>query len=259
MAEKNDKGGEKPQEKKGAHGFNKSAQSPAEEKPMHKGRPQAPMKAVISASGKEVRGIVRLAGCDLRGSLPLRRAITSVKGIGINLGKVVSEIACQQLGMNDTTMIGELSEQEVDKLENIMRNPAEFGVPVRMLNRQKDLFTGNNLHYISSDLVYVVRQDVDHEKDAYTWRGYRHTYGQKVRGQRTRSTGRTGMTVGVLRKAVLAKAGESAAAVTGAAAQAAGAKAPSGAPGAKAPAGTAPKAPVAAPKAAAPAKKEEKK
>ena len=258
MAEKNDKGGEKPQDKKGAHNFNRSAAAP-EEKPMNKGRPPAPMKAVISASGKEVRGIVRLAGCDLRGSLPIRRAITSVKGIGINLGKVVSEIACQQLGMNDTTMIGELSEQEVDKLEHIMKNPTEFGVPVRMLNRQKDLFTGNNLHYISSDLVYVVRQDVDHEKDAYTWRGYRHTYGQKVRGQRTRSTGRTGMTVGVLRKAVLAKAGESAAAVTGAAAQAAGAKAPSGAPGAKAPAGTAPKAPVAAPKAAAPAKKEEKK
>jgi len=249
MAEKNDKGGEKPQEKKGAHNFNRSASAP-EEKPMHKGRPQAPMKAIVSASGKEVRGIVRLAGCDLRGSLPLRRAITSVKGIGINLGKVVSEIACQQLGMNDTTMIGELSEQEVDKLEHIMRNPTEFGIPVRMLNRQKDLFTGNNLHYISSDLTYIVRQDVDHEKDAYTWRGYRHTYGQKVRGQRTRSTGRTGMTVGVLRKAVLAKAGESAAAATGAAAQAAGAKAPAGA---------APKAPAAAPKAAAPAKKEEKK
>jgi len=258
MAEKNEKGGEKPQEKKGAHSFNRSASAP-EEKPVYK-KPQAPMKAVISATGKEVRGIVRLAGCDLRGSLPLSRAITSVKGIGINLGKVVSEIACQQLSMNDKTMIGELSEQEVDKLEHIMRNPTEYGVPVRMLNRQKDLFTGNNVHYISSDLVYVTRQDMDHEKDAYTWRGYRHTYGQKVRGQRTRTTGRTGMTVGVLRKAVLAKAGEAAAAATGAAAQAAGAKAPAGAaPGAKAPAGMAPKAPAAAPKAAAPAKKEEKK
>ncbi|MFA6214764.1 MAG: 30S ribosomal protein S13 [Candidatus Micrarchaeia archaeon] len=260
MAEKsNEKGADKPQEKKGAHSFNRSSQAASEEKPMHKGRPQqAPQKAVISASGKEVRGIVRLAGCDLRGSLPLRRAITSVKGIGINLGGVISGIACQHLGMNDKTMIGELSEQEVDKLEHIMRNPVEFGVPVRMLNRQKDLFTGNDLHYISSELTYVVRQDIDHERDSYTWKGYRHTYGQKVRGQRTRSTGRTGMTVGVLRKAVLAKAGEAATAATGAAAQAAGAKAPSAAPGAKAPAGAAAKAP-AAPKAAAPAKKEEKK
>lgn len=248
MAEKpSEKGGEKPHEKKG-------------EKP-HRGRPQqAPAKTVVSASGKEVRGIVRLAGGDLKGSLPLRRAITSVRGVGINLGKVVSEIACRELGINDKTMIGELSEQEIEKLEQIMRSPAQFGVPVRMLNRQRDLFTGNDLHYISSELVYVVRQDIDHEKESYTWKGYRHTYGQKVRGQRTRSTGRTGMTVGVLRKAVLAKAGAAAAPPAGTAAAAP-------APGGKAPAGTAPKAPAAgakapaaaAPKAAAPAKKEEKK
>ncbi len=255
MAEKHEKGGEKPHEKKGAHGFNRSAA----DKPVHKGRPQAPQKAIISASGKEVRGIVRLAGCDLKGSLPLRRAVISVRGVGLNMGKVVSEIACTQLGITDKTMIGELSEQEIEKLEHIMRNPSQFGVPVRMLNRQRDLVTGNDLHYISSELVYVVKQDIDHEKDSYTWRGYRHTYGQKVRGQRTRSTGRTGMTVGVLRKAVLAKAGESAAAATGAAAQAAGAKAPAGAAGTKAPAGAAPKAPAGAAGAkpvAAPAKKE---
>ena len=93
MAEKNEKGGEKPQEKKGAHGFNRSAA----DKPVHKGRPQAPQKAIVSESGKEVRGIVRLAGGDLNGSLPLSRAIVSVRGIGINLGKVVSEIACKEL------------------------------------------------------------------------------------------------------------------------------------------------------------------
>jgi small subunit ribosomal protein S13 len=255
MAEKpHEQKNDKPQEKKGAHGFNRSA----EDRPAARGRPQnAPAKVIVSASGKEVRGIVRLAGYDLKGSLPLSRAITSVRGVGLNLGKVLSEIACKELAITDKTMIGELSEQEVEKLEHIMRNPGQFGVPVRMLNRQKDLFTGNDIHYISSDLAYIVKQDVDHEKDAYTWKGYRHTYGQKVRGQRTRSTGRTGMTVGVLRKAVIAKAGDAAAATTGAAAQAAGAKAPAGAAAPKAPAGQAPKAPPA--KAAAPAKKEEAK
>ena len=233
------------------------------------GRPQAPQnKPIVSASGKEVRGVVRLAGKDLRGSLPLRRAIVSVRGIGINLGEVVSVVACQQLGVSEKSMIGELSEQEVEKLEHILYHPLDYGVPVRMLNRQKDLFTGADAHYISSDLAYIVKQDVDHEKDANTWRGYRHTYGQKVRGQHTRSTGRTGMTVGVLRKAVLAKAGAAAAAQTGAAAQAVGAAPVAGAkvaagPSAKsAPGAAAPKAGSASPaaKAAAPAgKKEEKK
>ena len=226
---------------------------------------QLSAKPVVSASGKEVRGVVRLAGRDLRGNLPISRAITSVRGIGINLSAVVSQVAYQQLGINEKTMVGELSEEEVEKLEQILSHPESFGVPERMLNRQKDLLTGRSVHMIGSDLAYTVKQDIDHEKDSYTWKGYRHTYGQKVRGQRTRSTGRTGMTVGVLRKAVLAKAGAAAAAQTGAAAQAAGALgaaappakgAPAG-PAAKAPAAAAPKAVAAAPKAAAPAAKKE--
>ena len=257
MAEKDNKQlGAKPQDQK-------------HDKPVQK-RPQMPTagKPVVSASGKEVKGVVRLAGRDLRGSLPIGRAITSVRGVGINLGAVLSREAYQQLGISDKTMVGELSEEEVGKLEQILQHPQDHGVPVRMFNRQKDLISGNDMHLIGSDLAFTVKQDIEHEKDANTWKGYRHTYGQKVRGQRTRSTGRTGMTVGVLRKAVLAKAGAAAAAQTGAAAQAAGAVPAAATPGAKgapapkagaaAPAAKA-AAPAAAPKAAAPAKKEEKK
>jgi len=257
MAEKENKPmGAKPQENK-------------QERPQQR-RPQQAVssKPIVSASGKEVKGIVRLAGRDLKGALPIGRAITSVRGVGITLGTVLSQVAFQQLGMNDKTMVGELSEEEVEKLEKILQHPENYGVPTRMLNRQKDLFTGNDVHLIGSDLAYVVRQDIDHEKESNTWKGYRHTYGQKVRGQRTRSTGRTGMTVGVLRKAVLAKAGAAAAAQTGAAAQAAGAPGAAPAAGAKGAPAAAPKAgaapagkaaPAAAPKAAAPAKKDEAK
>lgn len=251
MAEKHDakqhdakkQAGEKPQEQK----------APAR-RPL-----QQSMKPIVSASGKEVRGVVRLAGRDLRGNLSIRRAITSVRGIGLSLGQVISGIATEQLHMDDKTMLGELSEEEIGKLEQVMLHPQSFGVPVRMLNRRKDVINGTDSHLISTDLVYAIKQDIDHEKESNTWRGFRHTYGQKVRGQRTRSTGRTGMTVGVLRKAVLAKAGEAAAAQTGAAAQAAGAKAAAPSAGAKgaAPAAKAPAA--AAPKAAPAAKPEAKK
>ena len=274
MAEKHDpkQGGDKQAEKKGSFSGSKAAQSEKQQSRESRRPQQAVIKQVISASGKEVKGIVRLAGKDLRGSLPLRRAIVSVKGIGINLGEVISVIACQQLGVTEASMVGELSEQQIERLEHILKNPAEFGVPIRMLNRQKDLFTGNDAHLIGSDLTYTVRQDIDHEKDSNTWRGYRHAYGQKVRGQHTRSTGRTGMTVGVMRKAVLAGAAAAAQVAGAQAAGAAGAAAATaaGAKGAPAPkAGAAPAgakgAPAAAGKAAAPAagkapaKKEEAK
>jgi small subunit ribosomal protein S13 len=55
---------------------------------------------------------------------------------------------------------------------------------------------------VTSDLIFYVRNDIEREKRTKSWRGVRHTLGLKVRGQRTRTTGRTGMTVGVTRRKV---------------------------------------------------------
>jgi small subunit ribosomal protein S13 len=46
------------------------------------------------------------------------------------------------------------------------------------------------------------RQDIEDMIKQQTYVGFRHQYGQKVRGQRTRSTGRTGATVGVTKKKI---------------------------------------------------------
>jgi small subunit ribosomal protein S13 len=50
--------------------------------------------------------------------------------------------------------------------------------------------------------MFATRQDVQFEKDTRTWRGWRHTMGQRVRGQHSRTTGRTGSSVGGLKKAL---------------------------------------------------------
>lgn len=211
-------------------------------------------QVILGKNGKEIRGIVRMTGKDIKGQWTVKRSITSIKGIGVNLGSVISGVALKQIGADEDTMIGEITEEQMRKLETVLSHPEQFGVPGWMLNRQRDVVTGETKHLIGTDLQFSVKQDIEHEKDIYTWRGYRHAYGQKVRGQHTRSTGRTGMTVGVLRKAVLAKAGAAAAQATGAAAQAAGAVAPAK-PGEKkeaAPKAAAAPAPAAAKPAAAP-------
>ena len=82
----------------------------------------------------------------------------------------------------------------------MIKNPAKYGIPNYMLNRNKDMETGNNLHLVSNDLIFATRQDVSRDVALRLWRGFRHQYGQKVRGQRTRSTGRTGETIGVMKK-----------------------------------------------------------
>jgi SSU ribosomal protein S13P len=68
-----------------------------------------------------------------------------------------------------------------------------------MLNRRKDPFLGVDRHLITSDLLITVRNDIEFMKKIKSYKGTRHMLGLKVRGQRTRTTGRTGLTVGVKR------------------------------------------------------------
>jgi len=212
--------------------------------PKPQAQPQTP-GAAVGAGDKEIRGIVRVSGRDLKGELPISTALTRVKGVGARLGSVLTRIAQRELKLGKDAVVGELSDDEIERLEEILSHPLKYGVPAYMLNRQKDIETGRDVHFIGTDLTFSVKQDIEREKEINTWRGFRHIYGQKVRGQHTRTTGRTGMTVGVLRKAILAKAGAAAATAQ----QQAQATASAGA--------AAPGAPVAA--AAAPAAKAEKK
>jgi len=163
-------------------------------------------KTETASPEKEIRGVVRIAGKDIKGEIRLRRALMQVKGLGVNLSAVLTKIVSTKLKVPKDIMIGELSDEQMDALTEMITNPLKYGVPERMLNRQRDVETGQSLHLIGTDLTFRVRQDITNVKDMNTWKGYRHTYGQKVRGQRNRTTGRTGMTVGVLRKVMLAKA-----------------------------------------------------
>ena len=121
----------------------------------------------------------------------------------------------------------------------MIQDPKSQNFPTWFLNRQKDVETGEDMHLVTSDIAFNLRNDIEREKGVFSWRGYRHMYGLKVRGQRTRCTGRKGGAVGV------AKGGRVLPARGGA-----------GAPAADAADGTAPAADAAAPAAdaAAPAK-----
>ncbi|MEM4165256.1 MAG: 30S ribosomal protein S13 [Nitrososphaerales archaeon] len=54
---------------------------------------------------------------------------------------------------------------------------------------------------MGADLELAVKNDIEREKMVGSWRGIRHSLGLKVRGQRTRTTGRKGRTVGVRKSA----------------------------------------------------------
>ena len=103
----------------------------------------------------------------------------------------------QILKINPDSRIGTLSEEEVSSIEKMIQDPKSQNFPIWFLNRQKDIETGDDMHLVTSDIAFQIRNDVEREKGVFSWRGYRHMYGLKVRGQRTRCTGRKGGAVGV--------------------------------------------------------------
>ena len=151
---------------------------------------------------KEETSIVRIAGRDINGSYTIAHALLRIKGISQNMAQVMALLAERKFGIPSDTSIGSLSDDKLAEVEQIIKDPSKFGIPAFMLNRRKDIATGKDVHVVGTDLIVQTRQDIEDMIKQHTWVGFRHQYGQKVRGQRTRSTGRTGATVGVTKKKI---------------------------------------------------------
>ena len=194
----------------------------------------------MNLSASEYKYILRIAGKDIDGSKKVIVAVSEIKGVGYNFAQVLTQI----LNISPDKRVGFLTEGEIREIEQAIANPTKAGVPLWYLNRRKNMDTGLNQHMITSDLDFAAKNDVEREKTVMSWRGYRHMFGLRVRGQCTRTTGRKGGAVGV--KKVAMKPGQVPEA-PGAAAPAAGAAA--GKEGAKPAAVAAPAAGAAKPAA----------
>ncbi|MBS7659276.1 MAG: 30S ribosomal protein S13 [Candidatus Bathyarchaeia archaeon] len=145
---------------------------------------------------REYRHIVRITDKDVDGSLRAVYALKRIQGISVSLANAILKTA----GIDPQMRAGFLTEAEIERIEEIIKDPARYGIPSWLLNRRKDLETGRDLHLIGADLALSVKMDIERMKEIKSWRGYRHAYGLKVRGQRTRTTGRKGKTIGVKKK-----------------------------------------------------------
>ena len=147
---------------------------------------------------EEFKHIVRLAGKDLVGEKRVQLALADLKGVNLNFARAVAYAA----DVDPFVKLGSLNKEHVDRLEKVLRNPVEHGIPSWMLSRRKDYETGKDLHLIGADVAMAIRADIGRERRIRSRRGIRHELGLSVRGQRTRTTGRKGLVVGVKRKEV---------------------------------------------------------
>ncbi len=150
--------------------------------------------------------IVRVVNVDLPGNKSIHWALTDIKGIGINFADAVCAVA----NIPKEIKAGNITDEQLRRLNEIIANPLKNGFPIWMVNRQRDSETGEDKHLITGTLTYVQDNDVKMMKKIRSYKGVRHIQGQPVRGQRTRSNFRRnkGKVVGVVKKKVAPGAGE---------------------------------------------------
>jgi small subunit ribosomal protein S13 len=142
------------------------------------------------------RYIIRIVGTDLKGSEKLAFALDGIEGVSTRTAYAAIKIA----GLDPEMRTGYLSDAQSKELEKIIQDLSRIGIPSWLLNRRKDIATGKDVHLIGPDLKLATRMDIERMKATKSWKGIRHALGLKARGQHTRTTGRTGQTVGVSKK-----------------------------------------------------------
>ncbi|MHC1686474.1 MAG: 30S ribosomal protein S13 [Methanothrix sp.] len=154
-------------------------------------------KPVKKAVNEDLRHIVRILNTDLAGKKQVHMALTGIKGVGRRCARIFTDKA----GVDPHATLGLLPDAEIDKLKNVIEEGAASKIlPIWMLNRRGDIETGADVHVMGMDLNMTLREDLDLMKKMRSYKGIRHERGLRVRGQRTRSSGRTGAIVGVSRK-----------------------------------------------------------
>lgn len=139
--------------------------------------------------------IVRIASSDIDGQKRTVIGLQSIKGVG----KRVAEIVAKRAKVDPSMKMGSLSDEKIKEIEALITSYVEYA-PDWAINRQNDYESGDDMHLLGNDLDIIQKDDINRMKMIRCYRGIRHEGRHKVRGQRTRSNGRHGLTMGVTRK-----------------------------------------------------------
>ena len=108
--------------------------------------------------------MARIAGVNIPDNKHTVISLTYVYGIGRTSAKKI----CAEVGIEETTKIAELSEQQMDAVRNAVGQ-----------------------HSVEGDLRREVNMNIKRLMDLGCYRGVRHRRGLPMRGQRTKTNART--------------------------------------------------------------------
>ncbi len=146
----------------------------------------------------QFRHLVRISNTDLKGDTAVRNALTKINGVSHRIASAI----LRAVNVDEYKLLGFVTEDEREKIEEALYDPLTAGLPNWMMNRQRDPETGESNLILGSALLLQKKTDVDRMMRKRSWRGIRHSRGLKVRGQRTKATGRRSGALGVSRKKI---------------------------------------------------------
>jgi small subunit ribosomal protein S13 len=166
------------------------------EKP--KGEPQkekTPKKEIKKDIKDDFKYIVRIANTDIDGDKTITQGLTSIKGIGMHMSTVIIDMT----KLDRNLKMGNLNDKQIEKISEALEKITDTA-PSWMLNHQKDVETGENIHLIGAEINMRLRDEINIMKKIRSYKGIRHERGLTVRGQRTRGNNRKGLALGVSKK-----------------------------------------------------------
>ncbi len=124
--------------------------------------------------------VIRILSKDIEGGMSIYVGLSKIKGISWALANAL----CKVLGIDKRRKIGSLTNEEIQKITEFAKNPK---IPNYLLNRRKDFETGEDKHLTGGDMELQKEVDIKRLKKIKSYKGYRHSSGLPVRGQRTKS------------------------------------------------------------------------
>lgn len=144
---------------------------------------------------KKQINLVRIMGTGVNGEKTLMFGLSQIKGVSIMFANALTHV----LKLDKNMKIAELSEKDIEKIEEFLSNPKKSGIPSWLLNQRKDYASGEDLHLATKDVDFNLLQLKRRLGKIKTYKGLRLRLGLTVRGQRTKSNFRRTKTLAAMK------------------------------------------------------------
>lgn len=150
---------------------------------------------------KQEENFVRILGTDINAKSSLLYGFSKIKGVSFTF----SNALCHVLKLDKNAKIAEISDADIEKVENFLTNPKKEGIPEWMLNQRLDNETGENLHINGKDIDFNLLQTKRRLAKTKSYIGLRLRLGLPVRGQRTKANFRRNKTLAAMKSKSIGK------------------------------------------------------